>query len=248
MHLGKAISSTVARTKRNVRQRISTLWNHAYRVQYKLGQYRLRYAAIAIFAVLLLLVSASFYLSPSLQAALEAHYATQDAVHGLQRLLLNAGTALISAAAIVTSLVLFAMQVNIERMPHGLFRRLSTDRRLLGAFAVAFLLAIGVATLSTFAEQVRLAYVVLSAAWAVLLILFFFLYAYRRALVLINPLQQLGILLQDTRNDLRIWDRRARRAMPLLEPEETERADASPTDSTHDLARAAYLQGTSKNW
>ena len=196
--------------------------------------------------MLLLLVSASLYLSPSLQAALEAHYATQDAVHGLQRLLLNAGTALISAAAIVTSLVLFAMQVNIERMPHGLFRRLSTDRRLLGAFAVAFLLAIGVATLSTFAEQVRLAYVVLSAAWAVLLILLLFLYAYRRALVLINPLQQLGILVQDTRNDLRIWDRRARRAMPLLEPEETERADASPTDSTHDLARAAYLQINSR--
>ena len=167
-------------------------------------------------------------------------------VQALQRLLMNVGTALIGAAAIVTSLVLFAMQVNIERMPHGLFRRLSADRRLLGAFAVAFLLAIGVATLSTFAEQVRMAYVVLSSAWAVLLVLLLFLYAYRRALVLINPLQQLGILVQDTRNDLRIWDRRARRAMPLLEPEETERADASPTDSTHDLARAAYFQINSR--
>ena len=241
MHLAKAISSTVARTKRNFRQRIATLWNYAYRVQYKLGQYRLRYGAIAISAVLLVLASASF-LSPSLQVALEAHYPTEDAVQALQRLLLNTGTALIGAAAIVTSLVLFAMQVNIERMPHGLFRRLSADRRLLGAFAVAFLLAIGVATLSTFAEQVRMAYVVLSAAWAVLLVLLLFLYAYRRALVLINPLQQLRILVQDTRNDLKIWDRRARRAMPLLEPEETETADASPTDPTHDLARAAYFQ------
>ena len=245
MHLARAISSAVARTKRNVRQRIATLWNYAYRVQYKLGQYRLRYGAIAVSAVLLVLSSASF-LSPSLQAALEAHYTTEDTVQALQRLLMNVGTALIGAAAIVTSLVLFAMQVNIERMPHGLFRRLSADRRLLGAFAVAFLLAIGVATLSTFAEQVRMAYVVLSSAWAVLLVLLLFLYAYRRALVLINPLQQLGILVQDTRNNLRIWDRRARRAMPLLEPEETERADASPTDSTHDLARAAYFQINSR--
>ena len=196
--------------------------------------------------MLVLLVAVSFYLSPLLQAALDTHFTTEDAVHGLQRLLLNVGTALIGAAAIVTSLVLFAMQVNIERMPHGLFRRLSTDRRLLGAFAVAFLFAIGVATLSTFSEQDRLAYVVLSAAWAVSFILLLFLYAYRRALVLINPLQQLGILVQDTRNDLRIWDRRARRAMPLLEPEETETADVSTTDSTHDLARTAYFQVNSR--
>ena len=196
---------------------------------------------------LLLLVSASLYLSPSLQAALESHYATQDAVQALQRLLLNAGTALIGAAAIVTSLVLFAMQVNIERMPHGLFQRLSADLKLLGAFAIAFLLAIGVATLSTFAEQVRLAYVVLSAAWATILILILFLYAYRRALLLINPLQQLGILVQDTRKELRLWDRRVRRAMPLLEAEETETADPSPPDSTHDLSRAAYFQ-VNKRW
>ena len=242
MHLEKAISSAVDRTRRNVRRRIATLWQYAYRVHYKFGQYRFRYGAMAVSAVLLLLVSASFYLSPSLQAALESHYATQDAVRALQRLLLNAGTALIGAAAIVTSLVLFAMQVNVERMPHGLFRRLSTDPRLLGAFAIAFLLAIGVATLSTFAEQVTLAPVVLSAAWAAILILLLFLYAYRRALVLINPLQQLEILVQDTRKELRLWDRRARRAMPLLEPEETETADSPAADSTHDAPRTVYFQ------
>ena len=246
MHLRKTISSTASRTRRIVRRRVATLWSYAYRVQYRHVQFRRRYTAIAILVVLILLVAVSFYLSPPLQASLEIHFTTEDAVHGLQRLLLNVGTALIGAAAIVTSLVLFAMQVNIERMPHGLFRRLSTDRRLLGAFAVAFLLAIGVATLSTLSEQDRLAYVVLSAAWAVLFILLLFLYAYRRALTLINPLQQLGILVHDTRNDLRIWDRRARRAMPLLEAEGTETADVSSTDSTHDLARTAYFQVNSR--
>ena len=177
-----------------VRQRVAILWKLTYRAQFRLEQFRRRYTAIDILVVLILLVAVSFYLSPPLQASLEPHFTTEDAVHGLQRLLLNVGTALIGAAAIVTSLVLFAMQVNIERMPHGLFRRLSADRRLLGAFAVAFLLAIAVATLSTFSELDKLAYVVLSAAWAVLFILLLFLYAYRRALVLINPLQQLGIL------------------------------------------------------
>jgi len=97
--------------------------------------WKLRYGNIAFYAVLFLLVSASAYLSPALQNVLASYYSTEHTIEGLRGLILNAGTALIGAAAIVTSLVLFAMQVNIERMPHGLFRRLSADRKLLGAFA-----------------------------------------------------------------------------------------------------------------
>jgi hypothetical protein len=187
-------------------------------------------------------MSASFYLSPALQSVLWDHYATEHAIEGLRGLILNTGSALIGAAAIVTSLVLFAMQVNIERMPHGLFRRLSADPKLLGAFALAFLLAIGVAILSTFVDRVQLARVVLAASWAIVFILTSFMYAYRRALVLINPLRQLGILMHDTRKELRTWARRAKRAMPLLEREEAASATSSPSDSTHDLARTAFFQ------
>ena len=247
MHLGKGIFSALAQYNRSVRRRIAGLWTYAYRVQFKLRHYRIRYGGTALVAVLLLLVSGSFYLSPVLQPALESWYATEEAIQGLQGLLLNTGSALIGAAAIVTSLVLFAMQVNIERMPHGLFRRLSEDGRLLGAFAVAFVLAMGVATLSTVIEHLVLAYVVLSAGWAVLLILLLFLYSYRRALVLINPLQQLEILVGDTRNELRTWDRRAQRAMPLLESEEDEAAGSSSSESTHDLSRTAYFQ-VNQHW
>ena len=242
MHFAKAIASAVARTRKNVRRRFATSWRYAYGVQHKFEPYRIRYGGIVVSAVLLLFVSVSVHLSPSLQAILEDHYAKEDAVEALQRLILNTGTALIGAAAIVTSLVLFAMQVNIERMPHGLFRRLSADLKLLCAFAIAFLLAIGVAALSTFPEHAKLAHVVLSAIWAIVFILILFMYAYRRALVLINPSQQLRILVQDTRKDLRLWARRARRAMPLLKREETETATSSQTDSTHDLARTAYFQ------
>ena len=184
------MSSALARSRRSVRIRIAGLWNHGHRIQFKLRKYRTRYGGMAVLAVLFM---ASFCLSPSLQAFLNSQYATGEAIQALQALLLNAGTALIGAAAIVTSLVLFAMQVNIERMPHGLFRRLSSDLRLLGAFAVAFLLAISVASLSTFMEKLKLAYALLFAAWAVFLVLLLFWYSYRRALVLINPLHQLRI-------------------------------------------------------
>lgn len=242
MFLLNAMKSAVARTRKTIRRRIAALWQQTYRAQYRLGRWGVRYGSIAFSIVLLLLVLASVYPSPTFQSALEAHYATEQAIEGLRGLILNTGSALIGAAAIVTSLVLFAMQVNIERMPHGLFRRLSADRKLLGAFASAFLLAIGVATLSTFVDEARLALVVLAASWAVVFILISFMYAYRRALVLINPLQQLGILIQDTRKELRTWARRAQRAMPLLEREESASATSSPSDSTHDMARTAFFQ------
>lgn len=242
MPLLNAIESTVARTRKTIRRRIAASWQYGYRAKYRLAQWGLRYGSIVLAAVLLLLVSASAYLSPALQTVLGEHYATEQAIEGLRGLILNTGTALIGAAAIVTSLVLFAMQVNIERMPHGLFRRLSADPKLLGAFALAFLLAIGVASLSTFVDQTRLAHVVLAASWAIVFILISFMYAYRRALVLINPIRQLRILIHDTRRELRTWSRRAQRAMPLLEREEAAGATSSPTDSTHDLARTAFFQ------
>jgi hypothetical protein len=228
--------------RKAVARRIALLWQHSYRTQYRLGVWKLLYGNFVFYAVLILLVSACAYLSPALQYVLASYYSTGPTLDSLRGLILNVGSALIGAAAIVTSLVLFAMQVNIERMPHGLFRRLSSDRKLLGAFALGFFLAIGVATLSTIIDQVRLAQVVLAASWAVVFILISFMYAYRRALVLINPLQQLGILIQDTRKELRTWARRAKRSIPLLEGDEPARSSSSPMDSTHDLARTSFFQ------
>lgn len=228
--------------RKAVAKRIAALWQYTYRGRHQLEAWKLRYSNIAFYLALILLVFASTYLSPALQNVLASYYSTEHAIEGLRGLIQNVGSALIGAAAIVTSLVLFAMQVNIERMPHGLFRRLSADSKLLGAFALAFLLAIGVATLSTFVDQARLANVVLAASWAVVFILISFMYAYRRALVLINPLQQLGILIQDTRKELRIWARRAQRAIPLLERDVSASSTMSASDSTHDLARTAFFQ------
>lgn len=240
------MQAAISRMRKTIRRRVAVLWQHAYRARYRIERLGFRYRYSAFSTVLLLLISASVYLSPILQATLEPHYAAEQSTAGMRSLILNTGSALIGAAAIVTSLVLFAMQVNIERMPHGLFRRLSADPKLLGSFALAFLLAIGVATLSTFVDQARLAHVMLAVFWAIVFILISFMYAYRRALVLINPLRQLRILIHDTRKELRTWTRRAQRAMPLLEREEAVGATSSLTDSTHDLARTTFFQVNSQ--
>ena len=242
MRLLAAIRTAAAQARQNVQRKIAKLWQYMYVVRHLFTQYQSRYGGVASSVILLLLVAGTFYLSPALQSILDKYYVTEDAIQGLRSFILTIGSALIGAAAIVTSLVLFAMQVNIERMPHGLFHRLSRDGKLLTAFTFTFLLAITVATLSTLLEQVALAYVILFAAWCIFFILWLFRYSYRRALVLINPLQQLRILTENARRELRRWDRRAERARPLFEPEARKADIPSFGGSTHDLSRTAYFQ------
>lgn len=231
-----------ARVKKAIRLGYAKSWHYLYKAQYLIVAWRARRAGFVLGVLLLLLLALSIYLSPTIQTALENNYASEKGIEALRSLVLNLGSTLIGAAAIVSSLVMFAMQVNIERMPHGLFRRLSTDSKLLGAFAGAFILAIGVAVLSVVTEASRLAIVVLAAGWGIVFTLSLFMYAYRRALTLINPLQQLGIVIEDARRELRAWVRRALRAAPLLETEGTPKSAPSPSDSTHDVARTVYFQ------
>lgn len=221
---------------------IAKLWQQVYSVQSWLGGLKRRYGSIVSISILLLFVVISLFFTSGLQNLLAVHYGTEQSIEDLRNLIQNIGAALIGAAAIVTSLVLFAMQVNIERTPQGLFRRLSADPKLLASFLLAFLLALFVTVSSTFIEQDSLALVVLSASWAIIFILVLFMYAYRRALVLINPLQQLGILIKDTHRGFRIWARRATHMMPLLEQRENASATSAPTDPTHDLARVTFFQ------
>ena len=228
--------------KKKIDRAIAAWWQCTYRTQYRITKWKSHYARYASTVLVFLLIAVSLYLSPILQEVLRDYYSSQQQIESLRALMLGVGSALIGATAIATSLVLFAMQVNIERMPHGLFRRLSADSRLLSAFALAFLLAIGVAILSTFVQHARLAIVLFAASWAIVFILSSFLYAYRRALRLINPLEQLDILIQTTRKELQDWSRRARRAAPLLVQEENAGAISSPFDSTHDLTRTAYFK------
>lgn len=132
-----------------------------------------------------------------------------------QSVALAVGASLIGATAFVFSLVLFAMQVNVERMPHGLFRRLSRDMRLLWAFFISFLLAISVAfspILLTPIWQIWLAF------WSTVGIILLYFIAYERSLRLINPIQQLTILARSASRDLERWGRHARRLSPFYAP------------------------------
>lgn len=127
------------------------------------------------------------------------------------------GTTLVGATAIVFSLVLFALQVNVERLPHGLFRWLSRDPSLLMAFLASMLLALAIAISPITQAEIEAAWLVWGNAWAVVITLVLYLFAYNRALALINPARQIGSLVARTQRVMRTWGRRARRARPLIQ-------------------------------
>jgi hypothetical protein len=217
-HFPASWKSTAQRAK-------ATFWQQLYRVQTKSMQLRMRHRRALYFGAALCLVTVTLLLSGPLNAWLQSNFTTDKDLDSFRSLILNLGSALIGATAIVASLVLFALQVNIERMPHGLFRRLTGDWRLLGAFALALLVAIGVACLSAFLSANKLALATHAATWGVLIILWLFLYSYRRALSLINPVHQLQLLVYETQRHLNRWVKRFNRLAPLLKPADGERIE-----------------------
>jgi hypothetical protein len=90
---------------------------------------------------LAVLIAISVVFIPALQNHFESYLSVQGRLASIRALFLTLGGALIGATAIAFSLIMFAMQVNVERMPHGLFRKFSSDVKLLGAFAATFSLA-----------------------------------------------------------------------------------------------------------
>ncbi len=227
-------------------RRLVTLQHYIVNFRHMAGQYFVRYGNKAVVvSIIAFFAAASVTLLPDLQSLLEDKLLPLETILRVQGLLLNTGTALIGAAAIVASLVLFAMQVNVERMPHGLFRRISEDCKLLGSFASAFALAVAVAVISTVVEQTRLVLPLVFSTWSVLAILFLFLYAYRRALKLINPLEQLHIILHDTQKELCGWGRKADRYKLPPQTEEQVTDLQLPERSNPDAVRTKFFQKNS---
>lgn len=220
------------------------LWHRIYGTHHRFTLWKAHYGVVAITSLLIILLAAgSGLLAPMLQHFLVPYFSVDAQLSWFRTLLVTLGGSLIGAAAIAFSFVMFAMQINVERMPHGLFRKLSSDYKLLVAFAAIFILAIVMATMSLIPDKSWLAIATLTAGWGILLILILSLYAYRRALRLINPIQQLMLILSGARRDLKTWVRRAHRAAPLLTGPNREIAEHEvPSRLTHDLQRVTYFQ------
>ena len=222
------------------------LWQFIYLIQLYLSKWKSRYGAPITYLFTAIIIILSFLAAPVIQKTIEPFFQPTEKFSSLQTFFTTLGGALIGAAAIAFSLIMFAMQVNVERMPHGLFRKFSTDWRLLGSFTVSFLLAIFITTMSLIPNTSWVTIALLISSWSTVIILALFIIAYRRALQLISPTEQLQLILNDVSRDFNTWDRRAKRAVPLLKKIEQDEKSA-PTGSSHDLSRTYYFQ-FNPNW
>ncbi|WP_270809138.1 hypothetical protein [Aeromonas sp. QDB08] len=206
---------------------------HLYQVKTRFDHWRLRHGLKLTTIVLLTAMLFSVFSMPFLQRVAGGYFIDNESLAALRTLLVGTGAALIGAAAIAFSLIVFAMQINVERMPHGLFRQLSSDRRLLSSFLGSFLTAIVIAGTSLIPDGSWCIPAIVTAIWGIVVIMLLFSYAYRRALQLINPIEQLAIMSRVVRRDLQKWSRLADKAAILL-------MEAPPPDTVDDATELHF--------
>lgn len=247
MQTSNAINAIRERIALLIRRGLAKFWTRFYSLRYRLLIWKNRYKTVAVSTATLSLISSTVYLAPILQELLEPTLADQNNLANFRSLFLNVGSALVGAAAIAFSFVMFAMQVNVERMPHGLFQKLSSDVRILTAFVGSFLLAVLLASISLISDKSWMILAVLASLWAVALILGLFLYGYKRALLLINPIKQVNLLTQSANREMHTWVRWAKRVAPLFHESAAHQDKNLTVKSNHDLPRLTLFRAN-PNW
>ncbi len=187
------------------------------------------------------IIAANLLVFPDLNELFGKSFMDDSMFKGFQNFLLSLGVAFMGAAAIGFALVMFALQVNVERMPHGLFRKSKSDFQLLGSFFLTFGFSISIALLSLLPDKTHALLATNLALWAVILIIAFFLLAYRRALELINPNYQLSTVVIDCQENLSSWSNAATRLTRRVDAESEESVLSATTHTQQDLDRANYL-------
>lgn len=217
-------------------------WQRVYFLKNWLSHVKSKYAnrLWLIFITALIVTSAIF--TPALQSYFEPYFSEPARLDLIRAYFLTLGGALIGATAIAFSLIMFAMQVNIERMPYGLFRKLSSDIKLLGAFIATFSLAAIIAGLSLIPDKSWVAGATAATVWCSFLIILLFVLAYRRALALISPTMQLELVVADTKKNFKLWDRAVKRTTPIFRANANTETEDDEIRSKYDMDRATYFQ------
>lgn len=209
-------------TKLKLQKKMSHMWAHlllrAIRARILISIWWRKNLKNIFYFSLLSFITLSFWFCEQFQQVLEPYFIKKERIDTLRSVLLASGGALIAVVVIVVPLIIFAMQVNIDRMPHRLFSKFSSDKKMIKYFGAALLGAIAVMCLPLIAQDAsQVALVIVCAIWAGALVLFCASAAYQRALRLVNPNEQLGFVLRHIKKDLRMWSKRADIARPLLE-------------------------------
>ncbi|WP_143752342.1 DUF2254 domain-containing protein [Marinobacter guineae] len=241
------IRNTIKRAKKSLVLLQAKTFQRLYYIQNLVSRLKSIYGGKIAFLALISLLVISVFFTPLLQLYIEPYFSKTGRLDLLREFFLSLGGALIGATAIAFSLIMFAMQVNVERMPHGLFRKFSSDAKLLGSFIVTFSLAIVIAGLSFLPETSWVAGAIVTTVLCSFLIILLFVLAYRRALTLISPTMQLSLLVNDTKKSFRKWDRAAKRTTPIFQEKDKNQSELGDVRGEFDMYRLTYFQ-LHPNW
>lgn len=167
-----------------------------------------------------------------------------DLIPALRDYFIALGATLIGAGAIAFSFIMFASQINVERMPHHLFWHFSFDKRIIGAFIGIFTIAVSTASFSLAVNASNALALILATFWLILFTIALIIYAYKRTIALINPIKQLTYILDDVKKDLDRWKKGAKRLKPLIQEP---KGDDDPIRTHHDLKLCTFF-GLHPNW
>lgn len=211
----RAVRLYVQKVDAYIKVSIAKSWNRYYWASLHTRFFAYKNRGLAALLIGIVAALASFYFLPQENSALLAYFNSADGIDRFRSFVLSEGCALIGAAAIALTIILFAMQTNIERIPYGLFKRFSSDARLLSSFLGVFAISLTITYLSAFVDESSLVSIFLITGWGTILVIVLFMYGYNRALTLISPARQLGLLVEETQKEFAVWVKRSKRATPL---------------------------------
>jgi len=99
----------------------SKSWQGYYKFRNWLTNTGYQHRTVRLLIIPSFLMLLSWLIAPNLHEVSDVYFENEKHIEVLRTLFLTIGGALIGATAIAFSLIMFAMQVNIERMPFGLF-------------------------------------------------------------------------------------------------------------------------------
>lgn len=229
---------------KNIKNKIKpSFWVNYYKARNLLFRLKFRHRYIIALVFIVALFLSCFYFA--FNNSLKLYFILPEHVNGLKTLLVALCAAILGASVITFSFIIFAMQTNMKRMPYGLFRKFSSDRKLLICFIMIFILSIVTGCLSMLPIRYLATTGMLGIFWSIIFTMILLLAAYKRALKLINPVEQLSILTKDTDRNLEIWGKAATRLAPLLTRMKIDNSEGKAQnnllDTGYDAQRAAYF-------
>ena len=211
----------------------------------KYYRFRVKWAKKTSITSFIVIFLSSFRLVAYFQKFLVIYFPDKMAMGGLRSLISNLGISMIGASAIISSLVLFSTQVNVQRLPHGMFVRASSDAKLMGSFVLAFILSINIALGSLVYSRDQIGLEAIITFWSLIGIFSLFLYSYRRALFLINPINQITAMYDKVEKEFNCWARRASQFEQWTPSIKKEEQVDSKFGTTHNIKRIIFFKQNS---